>query len=68
MTKLEDDVWQFASELGLLEQKLAQEYLLRVGSGVNTFQAQKMAEVVFAQDLRKAQASYEIALDRMRKS
>lgn len=58
-----------ASErMALAEQKLAQEYLLRVASGINTFQAQKMAEVDLLPPLRNAQALYEIALNRMRKS
>lgn len=67
-TDLEDELLSAALDLASAEESLSQEYLMRVAAGVPSFQAQKMAEVTFLPTLRNAQALYEIALNRMRKS
>lgn len=67
LSELEKRVREAALELSRSERNLAQEYLLRLAAGINTFQAQKMAEVDLLPSVREAQAEYEIALNRMRK-
>lgn len=57
-----------ASELADAEKKLAEEYLLHIAAGQQTWQAQKMAEHRYLKDVLLARAEYEIALARLRRS
>jgi hypothetical protein len=50
------------------ETALAEEYLLRLGAGRQTWEAQKMAEITHMPALRQAQLYYEIALARLRRA
>lgn len=63
----ETNLRQAAEVLAEAERRLHEEYLLIVASGVNTFQAQKMADVAYLATVRRAQAEYEIALSRLRR-
>lgn len=66
---LEQELRDAAFGVAVAESSLAEEYLLLMSGGkYQTWQAQKMAEFKRGDELRRAQAHYEIALARLKRA
>lgn len=67
--RLAMDVIARAGDIARAKQALNEEMLLLTANGsINTYQAQRMAEVKFLADVIMAEAKYEVALAALRRA